>query len=102
MSNLFFCLVVQMLLPEGIRRENCKMYEEVEIPPNEPMPVGFEEKPVYISEIDEVGAAVCLDLFAGTNSQLWGQTPRPQGSEAMFEAHSGFSVRVQFMFNSPH
>lgn len=48
----------RMLLPEGIRRENCKMYEEVEIPPNEPMPVGFEEKPVYISEIDEIGQLV--------------------------------------------
>lgn len=45
-----------MLLPEGIRRENTKMYEEVEIPPNEPMPIGFEEKPVYIAELDEVGA----------------------------------------------
>lgn len=53
-----------MLLPEGIRRDNTKMYEEVEIPPNEPMPIGFEEKPVYISELDEVGVAlyftVCL------------------------------------------
>lgn len=49
-----------MLLPEGIRRENTKMYEEVEIPPNEPMPIGFEEKPVYISELDEVGTTVCL------------------------------------------
>ncbi|XP_035770320.1 activating signal cointegrator 1 complex subunit 3-like [Neolamprologus brichardi] len=47
-----------MLLPEGIRRDNCKMYEEVEIPPNEPMPVGFEEKPVYISDIDEIGQLV--------------------------------------------
>uniref|UniRef100_A0A8C7XEW1 Activating signal cointegrator 1 complex subunit 3 n=1 Tax=Oryzias sinensis TaxID=183150 RepID=A0A8C7XEW1_9TELE len=43
----------QLLLPEGIRRENNKMCEEVEIPPNDPMPVGFEEKPVYISELDE-------------------------------------------------
>lgn len=49
-----------MLLPEGIRRENVKMYEEVEIPPNEPMPIGFEEKPVYISELDEVEAFVHL------------------------------------------
>ncbi|XP_067458608.1 activating signal cointegrator 1 complex subunit 3 [Thunnus thynnus] len=48
----------RMLLPEGIRRENCKMYEEVEIPPNEPMPIGFEEKPVYISELDEIGQLV--------------------------------------------
>ncbi|KAM7382306.1 hypothetical protein PAMP_002044 [Pampus punctatissimus] len=44
----------RMLLPEGIRRENTKMYEEVGIPPNEPMPIGFEEKPVYISELDEL------------------------------------------------
>lgn len=60
----FFCLCdIQMLLPEGIHRDNCKMYEEVEIPPNEPMPIGFEEKPVYISELDEVGATVDLCLF---------------------------------------
>lgn len=61
---IFVCMCdIQMLLPEGIRRENNKMYEEVEIPPNEPMPIGFEEKPVYISELDEVGAIVCLSLF---------------------------------------
>lgn len=36
------------------------MYEEVEIPPNEAMPVGFEEKPVYISELDEVSATLFL------------------------------------------
>lgn len=48
----------RMLLPDGIRRENIKMYEEVEIPPNEPMPIGFEEKPVFISELDEIGQLV--------------------------------------------
>ncbi|KAF3691498.1 Activating signal cointegrator 1 complex subunit 3 [Channa argus] len=48
----------RMLLPEGIRRENTKMYEEVEIPPNEPMPIGFEEKPIYIPELDEIGQLV--------------------------------------------
>uniref|UniRef100_A0A8C7XBM4 Activating signal cointegrator 1 complex subunit 3 n=1 Tax=Oryzias sinensis TaxID=183150 RepID=A0A8C7XBM4_9TELE len=48
----------RLLLPEGIRRENNKMCEEVEIPPNDPMPVGFEEKPVYISELDEIGQLV--------------------------------------------
>lgn len=47
---------IQMLLPEGIRRDNTKLCEEVEIPPSQPMPVGFEEKPVYISDLDEVGA----------------------------------------------
>lgn len=30
------------------------MFEEVEIPPSEPMAVGFQERPVYISELDEV------------------------------------------------
>lgn len=30
------------------------MYEEVKIPHSEPMPVGFEEKPVYIQDLDEV------------------------------------------------
>ncbi len=64
-----FCVIMssplcrQMLLPEGIRRENNKMYEEVEIPPNEPMPIGFEEKPVYISELDEVSG----DLFTAVD-----------------------------------
>ena len=45
---------VQLLLPEGIKRENNKMYEEVEIPPNDPKSLGLEEKPVYISQLDEV------------------------------------------------
>lgn len=64
-SSSFFVYVcdIQMLLPEGIRRENCKMYEEVEIPPNEPMPIGFEEKPVYISELDEVGGMAYYFVF---------------------------------------
>lgn len=64
-----------MLLPEGIRRDNTKMYEEVEIPPNEPMPIGFEEKPIYISELDEVNShgpsffvCVCLFTLFGSNS----------------------------------
>uniref|UniRef100_A0A3Q3K309 Activating signal cointegrator 1 complex subunit 3 n=1 Tax=Monopterus albus TaxID=43700 RepID=A0A3Q3K309_MONAL len=48
----------RMLLPEGIRRENTKIYEEVEIPPSQPMPVGSEDKPVYISELDEIGQLV--------------------------------------------
>lgn len=51
-----------MLLPESIRRENNKMFEQVEIPPNEPMPIGFQEKPVYITELDEV--CVCLFFFS--------------------------------------
>lgn len=64
---VFLSCEIQMLLPEGIRRENTKMYEEVEIPPNEPMPIGFEEKPIYISELDEVGATqlivFCFDSW---------------------------------------
>lgn len=66
-----FCVIMssplcrQMLLPEGIRRENNKMYEEVEIPHNEPMPTGFEEKPVYILELDEVsgGLFTAVDIY---------------------------------------
>lgn len=57
---------IQMLLPERINRENNKMYEEVEIPPSEPMPTGIEEKPVYISELDEVGdidACLCFCVY---------------------------------------
>ncbi|KAK6326519.1 hypothetical protein J4Q44_G00021640 [Coregonus suidteri] len=48
----------KLMLPEGIKRENNKMYEEVEIPPSDPMPISFEEKPIYISELDEVGQLV--------------------------------------------
>ncbi|KAI4811088.1 hypothetical protein KUCAC02_014009, partial [Chaenocephalus aceratus] len=48
----------KMMLPEGIRRDNTKMYEEVEIPPNDPMPIGFEEKPVFIAELDEIAQLV--------------------------------------------
>ncbi|XP_055781435.1 activating signal cointegrator 1 complex subunit 3 [Salvelinus fontinalis] len=48
----------KLMLPEGIKRENNKMYEEVEIPPSDPMPIGFEEKPIYISELDEIGQLV--------------------------------------------
>uniref|UniRef100_A0A8C6KGY8 Activating signal cointegrator 1 complex subunit 3 n=1 Tax=Nothobranchius furzeri TaxID=105023 RepID=A0A8C6KGY8_NOTFU len=48
----------RMLLPEGIRRENTKMFEEVEIPPSEPRAAGLEEKPVYISDLDEIGQLV--------------------------------------------
>uniref|UniRef100_A0A8C2WX86 Activating signal cointegrator 1 complex subunit 3 n=1 Tax=Cyclopterus lumpus TaxID=8103 RepID=A0A8C2WX86_CYCLU len=48
----------RLLLPEGIRRENSKMYEEVEIPPSQPMAIGFEEKPVYIAELDEIAQLV--------------------------------------------
>ncbi|XP_029451214.1 activating signal cointegrator 1 complex subunit 3 isoform X1 [Rhinatrema bivittatum] len=48
----------KLLLPEGIERENNKMFEEVKIPATEPMPLGFEEKPVYIKEMDEIGQLV--------------------------------------------
>ncbi|XP_056289492.1 activating signal cointegrator 1 complex subunit 3 [Pseudoliparis swirei] len=48
----------RLLLPEGIRRENTKMYEEVEIPPSQPMAIGFEEKPIFIAELDEIAQLV--------------------------------------------
>ena len=46
------------MLPEGIKRENNKMYEEVEIPPNDPKSLALDEKPVYISQLDEVRSEV--------------------------------------------
>ncbi|KAM3931944.1 activating signal cointegrator 1 complex subunit 3 [Leptodactylus fuscus] len=48
----------KLLLPEGIQRENNKMYEEVKIPVTEPMPIGLEEKPVFIKDLDEIGQLV--------------------------------------------
>uniref|UniRef100_A0A8C5LGL3 Activating signal cointegrator 1 complex subunit 3 n=1 Tax=Jaculus jaculus TaxID=51337 RepID=A0A8C5LGL3_JACJA len=50
-----FIAGAKMILPEGIQRENNKLYEEVKIPYSEPMPIGFEEKPVYIQDLDEIG-----------------------------------------------
>lgn len=44
----------QVFLPEAVQRENNKMYEEVKIPHSEPMPIGIEEKIVYIKDLDEV------------------------------------------------
>ncbi|XP_069582412.1 activating signal cointegrator 1 complex subunit 3 [Ranitomeya imitator] len=48
----------KLLLPEGIQRENNKMYEEVKIPVTEPMPIGLEEKPIFIKDLDEIGQLV--------------------------------------------
>ncbi|XP_074846926.1 activating signal cointegrator 1 complex subunit 3 isoform X2 [Carettochelys insculpta] len=48
----------KMLLPEAIQRENNKMYEEVKIPHSEPMPIGIEEKIVYVKDLDEIGQLV--------------------------------------------
>ncbi|XP_062345891.1 activating signal cointegrator 1 complex subunit 3 [Cinclus cinclus] len=45
----------KVALPESVQRENNKMYEEVKIPHSEPMPIGIEEKIVYIKDLDEIG-----------------------------------------------
>ncbi|NWX11126.1 ASCC3 protein, partial [Caloenas nicobarica] len=45
----------KVFLPETVQRENNKMYEEVKIPHSEPVPVGIEEKIVYIKDLDEIG-----------------------------------------------
>ncbi|XP_075603901.1 activating signal cointegrator 1 complex subunit 3 [Balearica regulorum gibbericeps] len=45
----------KVFLPEAVQRENNKMYEEVKIPHSEPMPIGIEEKIVYIKDLDEIG-----------------------------------------------
>lgn len=59
-----------MLLPENIQRENNKMFEQVEIPPNEPMLIGFQEKPVYIAELDEVCVYLFLFFYSLDHSSL--------------------------------
>ncbi|NWT92154.1 ASCC3 protein, partial [Urocynchramus pylzowi] len=48
----------KVFLPESVQRENNKMYEEVKIPHSEPMPIGIEEKIVYIKDLDEIGQLV--------------------------------------------
>lgn len=55
MRTSAFIAGAKMILPEGIQRDNNKMYEEVKIPYSEPMPIGLEEKPVYIQDLDEIG-----------------------------------------------
>uniref|UniRef100_H0X1H6 Activating signal cointegrator 1 complex subunit 3 n=1 Tax=Otolemur garnettii TaxID=30611 RepID=H0X1H6_OTOGA len=55
MKTSAFIAGAKMILPEGIQRENNKLYEEVRIPYSEPMPISFEEKPVYIQDLDEIG-----------------------------------------------
>ncbi|XP_006865917.1 PREDICTED: activating signal cointegrator 1 complex subunit 3-like [Chrysochloris asiatica] len=55
MKTSAFIAGAKMILPEGIQRDNNKIYEEVKIPHSQPMPVGFEEKPVYIQDLDEIG-----------------------------------------------
>ncbi|KAJ7417966.1 hypothetical protein WISP_61759 [Willisornis vidua] len=45
----------KVFLPESVERENNKMYEEVKIPHSEPMPIGIEEKTVFIKDLDEIG-----------------------------------------------
>ncbi|XP_078504501.1 activating signal cointegrator 1 complex subunit 3 [Lissotriton helveticus] len=48
----------KLLLPEGIERENNKMYELVQIPATDPMPIGIQEKPVFVKDLDEYGQMV--------------------------------------------
>ncbi|XP_045150249.1 activating signal cointegrator 1 complex subunit 3 [Echinops telfairi] len=55
MKTSAFIAGAKMILPEGIQRDNNKIYEEVKIPYSQPMPVGIEEKPVYIQDLDEIG-----------------------------------------------
>uniref|UniRef100_A0A4W3HS74 Activating signal cointegrator 1 complex subunit 3 n=1 Tax=Callorhinchus milii TaxID=7868 RepID=A0A4W3HS74_CALMI len=48
----------KLLLPEGIQRENNKVYEQVVIPETEPMPIGITEKRIDIKNLDEIGQLV--------------------------------------------
>lgn len=60
-----------MLLPEAIERENNKMFEEVKIPHSEPMPIGIEEKPVYIKDLDEVRKSIYVCLLKKKDSVFY-------------------------------
>ncbi|XP_053566552.1 activating signal cointegrator 1 complex subunit 3 [Bombina bombina] len=62
MKSSAFVGGAKLLLPEGIQRENNKVYEEVKIPVTEPMPIGFEEKPVFVKDLDEIGQLVFKGL----------------------------------------
>ncbi|XP_069462625.1 activating signal cointegrator 1 complex subunit 3 [Ambystoma mexicanum] len=58
MKSSAFVGGAKLLLPEGIERENNKMYELVQIPATDPMPIGIEEKPIFVKDMDEIGQLV--------------------------------------------
>ncbi|XP_049674277.1 activating signal cointegrator 1 complex subunit 3 isoform X2 [Accipiter gentilis] len=60
----------KVFLPEAVQRENNKMYEEVKIPHSEPMPVGIEEKIVYIKDLDEVESTQSMIRILGLSATL--------------------------------
>ena len=43
-----------MLLPEGTEKRDFKLYEEVNIPPSDPIKLSLNHKLVPISALDEV------------------------------------------------
>jgi len=45
---------LQMALPDSLTRENCKMYEEVNLPPTDAAPTHVGEHRVRINTLDEV------------------------------------------------
>ena len=65
MFLIFLCSVLwQIALSADAKRKNTKMFEEVYIPPNTPVPPREGEMPIPISSLDEVSTVlVCLDVI---------------------------------------
>ncbi|XP_059501244.1 activating signal cointegrator 1 complex subunit 3 [Stegostoma tigrinum] len=53
-----FIAGAKIFLSEDVERENNKVYEQVVIPATQPMPIGIQEKPVDIKNLDEIGQLV--------------------------------------------
>ncbi|XP_067883001.1 activating signal cointegrator 1 complex subunit 3 isoform X3 [Heterodontus francisci] len=58
MQSPAFIAGAKMFLPEDVERENNKVYEQVVIPATQPMPLGIQEKPIDIKNLDEIGQLV--------------------------------------------
>ena len=50
--RIFVC--VQLVLPLGFERKDDKVYEEINIPPSDPAPVGIGKDRVRVDSLDEV------------------------------------------------
>ena len=53
-ANVWFFFIWQIALPADAKRKITKMFEEVVIPPNTPLPPREGEMPIPISSLDEV------------------------------------------------
>ena len=51
---VYICVCVQLVLPLGFERKDDKVYEEINIPPSDPAPVGIGKDRVRVDSLDEV------------------------------------------------